>query len=1252
MAGLRSVNPVFETLPAVPPLSCDRDNPFGLRWLILACVLACLRVAVGSPSTSEDSSNWRREVFWTEVRNAHSAVNSVGLNGLPAKFGDSRKIHALSGVSNERLGDEALATVSKLMSVAFRFGGGEWQEQGSNHWTKGEEGCWQSIDNDDLIHSHAEFQSSGGIYFTWIVTRRPESKLDIRVKFQGARVVGDDEQGWILQFPTGYRQMARPILVDRRGAVLTNIARWSDSALCFTVDPTELPESIEYPIAVDPLISPEFEMHLLFDVNPEGTTGPPTIIGLDDEFHVAFRQGFFGITGPDLDIKLNRFRLDGGRIDHSALPLTSPTGPGFDPSVSTVGNRAVFVWEEIGGGSFDSYSTRIVAYAYPAGSNPEPGERTAVTELAEGERRPQAAGGQEKVLVVWAEPGNTLKLHGALLSPEGKLLEQGFVVVEETAEIVDYQIAGTDDGFWILYRLEAGDESSLRLRSLDANGRPFGAPVDFDAPENAAWSSFSVAESSRNLAIICVAKSVEDEPDTLRVYARVHDGGLKLLGSRVSNADGIDHPTVEIAGDIVFAGWVSHRSEDNVVTDRIEYAWLRLSEQNAEMPAVLASVEGPPVDGLAASEHRGVLFLAWREQWGNTLVRGLMSNYLDDARFGEAFDIGSGSSEQRFVDADYIDNVWTIVWRDEQIHMARIDAAGNRLEGTGRTLTESGTIGSNSRIAAFESGHLIAWKQFSPEIESIDGRVETVVEDEVVVGQDFRITTDRAVGTLGVASGEDTYTLAWSESFPRTLPLANRSHVLMFADIGRGGSIVGKREVLIRDSYIDSVEIAAAPNKSAIVWTSNAGIEVAVVSNEGESVKTATITERGTRPRIVAWNQNFIVVYKLQLDKTQELRMVRLSEGGLPEDTPVTLRSLRTSVSEFSIHLDGDRLRVVWTDRRDSDRVTGFGSIDAHLGVIDLSDPEERFEQGVILRSRRDNYFDPIIAGTAEQSLLLYRNSLPRSRYFGRWLVTESDGWKNGDIGIVDEPDGVALALGQLALVGSGSNLLDPDYSFQWLRRELPLFHEMTVEIRFPLAADSNGGAGLLAGWDDSADSGRLFLGTDMGGNIVLQSRNGDVARSSVLGRNFTDSAWVRFSRHKNVVIAYWSPDGIQWNYATHWPFSSDTLLEVGPAVNSGRGDMSSWAFSNNLFVGEPSVNSFTRGVLPVVELRSHSRLETGTLLVFWRPDAQIVVEKSENLQTWSEFRGIQCDEWGVCEISLPMEGPNRQGYFRVKASR
>jgi hypothetical protein len=266
-----------------------------------------------------------------------------------------------------------------------------------------------------------------GVEVTWILPHRPtgEGELTIEAQISGAEFASRSATGLHFSSPDlASRLTVGPVFaVDSIGRSWPVSVEAAGSALRINV-PQAIISEAAYPLAIDPLISPEFGFDAPIDARSPSTRAVPAVAAGESGYLAVWVQG----AGEAVEPGIYAARLDatGQLLDPYGVLISSIAGEQSVCAVASIGGQFLVAWSGPRGSSssdWDIYGARVMADGTLLDSQP-----LAVCSVAGVQCSPALAANGTNYLVVWRDSRQT-GVYGNVVTVDGVIaVTNGFPI--------------------------------------------------------------------------------------------------------------------------------------------------------------------------------------------------------------------------------------------------------------------------------------------------------------------------------------------------------------------------------------------------------------------------------------------------------------------------------------------------------------------------------------------------------------------------------------------------------------------------------------------------------------------------------------------------------------------------------------------------------------------------------------------------------------------------------------------------------
>jgi hypothetical protein len=407
---------------------------------------------------------------------------------------------------------------------------------------------------------------ASGVELTWVLSQAPSQRggLSLEVSVQGAETWQETANGLHLAGSDGIARMriGNPVAIDQSGKKWPLGLEATDAGFEVIVS-EEILAQASFPLAIDPLISPEFGMDQPIASTPSGVRATPVVAAGDDSYVVAWVQGKGNILDPG--IYAARFDANGQMLDPYGILLSSTAGEQSVCSVAALRNEFLVVWSAPRGTSttdWDLLGVRIRGDGALLDATPLPVAAVASSVQSS----PAVASNGDNYLVVWRDSRST-GIYGTMVSTNGVVFPTNGMPISAAAS----------------------DQYTPSVAALDANYL-------------VVWQDYRKATSSQYYSDI--------------YGARVTGGGVLMDTTGIAictRTNSQYHPSVAAGATNYFVVWENYDRDGN------DLAGARVSAEGVVLDPVPLSLGHAPsmqANPVVAKVENGFL-MAWQE-YGNS----------------------------------------------------------------------------------------------------------------------------------------------------------------------------------------------------------------------------------------------------------------------------------------------------------------------------------------------------------------------------------------------------------------------------------------------------------------------------------------------------------------------------------------------------------------------------------------------------------------------------------------------------------
>jgi len=806
---------------------------------------------------------------------------------------------------------------------------------------------------------HVEARAAG-IEVTWVLQQAPAGEGDLIIdwQFKGRTAGQPVEAGW--RFAGGSPRaniiVGEAVAVDATGRRLRLETSAQPHGLAIVVPPSFL-ASAQFPIAIDPLISAEFELS-----EPVTTAAPsaqfaPAIASDGTNYLVVWHDNR---NGAKLDLYAARVATNGTVLDPSGFAITTATNDQWYPAATFNGTNYLVAWQDARVGAQDIYATRVT----PDGTVLETNGLAVVT-TSNDQRLPVVASLNGDFLVVWQDGRNgaaNQDIYAARIRGTGLLIEtNGFLVsnANNSQSAPAVGVVGTNYvAAWHDFR------SGVSLDVYAARITRNGAVLDANAfvVSAAAHDQWNVAIAGNGAAGLITWQDGRNGTDEDIFGARIDEGGSVLdpNGIGISQQPGEQRsPAVGVLGADYFVVW-----QDSPGGGGIDLYGTRVTSAGA-----VGSATGTLLSDAANDQRFPAIAMAGDQAF---VVWEDIRNGANTDIFGSRIDLNglpldSGnllvSTVANAQETPAVASNGTLhlaVWRDFRadplgdIYGARVAADGTVLDPLGLVICNASNYQLAPRVAASGGDFLVAWQDFRNGIHDDILGARVTGGGAVLDPNGLLISTAPGAQRLpDVAGTTNGYLVAWQDR------RSGSSDDIFGTRVGTDGSIQDVNGLAICATLGDQKAPTAAglDDRYFVAWedlrggASNRVFGTSVQANgtigTANGFALSSVTGDQLAPRIAASTNQFLAIWQGATNGSGfNIFGTRITAAGVVLETnSITINAATGDQTGPAVASKGGDFMVVWEDQRTAGRtnlfatrITGNGSVLEPAGEVTAPD--------------------------------------------------------------------------------------------------------------------------------------------------------------------------------------------------------------------------------------------------------------------------------------------------------------------------
>ena len=812
------------------------------------------------------------------------------------------------------------------------------------------------LESDLGLVEHYETRAEG-VAVTWVFAKRlpGADSLTVEAELTGLTYTGQTDRGHHFADATGTARLrvGQTKLVDATGRQWDLATRSSGDHLRVEV-PAALLAQASYPLAIDPVIGPEFGLDAPVILPALGQQDSPAVASNGHDYLVVWsdhRRGTIGTFGA-------RVSEAGQVLDPGGIEINTSGINAAAPTVASNGTEYFVVWADNrnwGRSAVDLYGARVTSTGIVM--DPE-GVGIGATD-GRNDRTAIASDGKDYFVVWCALISNKNGIAGARVSDAGQLLDTNAIPV--ASEGWSPAVAPNGSGYFVVWA----------HNSLIAGARVSGSGTVID--------SNPITICSTNCASPAVASNGEDYLviwEDFRNYADIYGARVSGAGSLLDTnglpigafGGGQFEPKVAWNGKDYLVVWTDHRDWDQT---RRDIYGARVSEGGT-----VREPGGFPIttavryqDQPSVASNGTDFFVAWRDQssendyrtWNVWGARVTDAGSIADPN---GIQISTSANNQMQPAVAFNGTHYLAAWVDGFDYDAWINAfsiRGVRLDINGSVVDPSGIeIGRkdvsqlNPAIASNGTDFLVVWSNTQRANNAHAARVSrngTVLDlDEFAVS---RSPAGGAGGSSAAASDGSDYLVVWEDS-------RNGSYDIYGARVSRLGVVSPAEDIPIcrLASKQAAPSVAFLGNSYLVVWedyrNAKAQIFGTLVSTRGVVVDTngfliGTSSKGAYSPSVAANGADYFVAWEdyrngtvvtntdngeVFLTKPDIFGSRVSATGSVSDTTGIAVCAVNGDQSLPAVTASGGDFLVVWQDERHvpvcdlyGARVSGSGTV-------------------------------------------------------------------------------------------------------------------------------------------------------------------------------------------------------------------------------------------------------------------------------------------------------------------------------------
>ncbi len=825
------------------------------------------------------------------------------------------------------------------------------------------------LSKDFGVVEHYEVQNNG-VSVAWVFpTALPGSgAVEVTANLTGMSYAGQTEAGYHFVDGNG---MAR-VRISNAFAVDSAGNRWAlpmtvvqaSGQLTVTL-PADIQSRAVYPLAIDPVVGPEFGMDKAVPGPASGSQGNPAVAGLGTNYLVVWSDSR-AASDTGSDIFGARVTRAGLVLDPVGIAINRAYGNQKTPSVEVVSNVALVVWDDQRLGSHTIFGARVSVL----GTVLDP-QGISLSAATAGQFNPKVAAGSTNYLVVWEDDRNASTnnsdIYGTRVALSGTVLDPaGIAISTDPASQHDPTVVSIAGGFFVGWD---DDRNSITTGTDIYGARVSSAGVLLD-PAGVALTTTNRNQvypvgvvNAGNVLVVWQSRRTSSSQSDGIYGTRLNftNNTVNVLDTNgiaiCTNTASQKYPAICALTNGFLVVWRDNRnnftSSYDIYGSRVDTNGVVLDSNGFVLCNNVASQNNPAVAGSKAGA-----FVAWtdgRNAFGNNIYGTRIANggvVLDTNSLAVSL---SGAPELNPVVAFNGTN-YLVAWEDyRNFAGADVDIRGARVSGKGLVLDPAGinictqqSAQQHPSVAASGGEFLVAWADSrNAQTTGLD-IYGTRISGAGVVLDPSGLTLSQAANdeaSPAVAGNASSFLVAWEDN------RNNNGVPDIFATyVSQSGGISNPLGIPITQNVGNGGNrptIAASANQFLIAWDDGSDIYAARLMNNGTlldpSGSSLQLANNGNEihPSAAALGLNYLVAWQDYRNTTADIFAGRvLSDGTVPDFNGVPICTLPNDQINPVVGATLNTWLVVWQNTGTLDgndlycaRVGPNGAVQDYLSV-------------------------------------------------------------------------------------------------------------------------------------------------------------------------------------------------------------------------------------------------------------------------------------------------------------------------------
>ncbi|HSH16259.1 MAG TPA: immunoglobulin domain-containing protein [Verrucomicrobiae bacterium] len=828
---------------------------------------------------------------------------------------------------------------------------------------------------------HVEARAQG-VEVTWVLGRPPDANGDLTIdwEFTGRSLPAGQGTGWRLagNSPRANVLVSEAIAVDSAGRRLRLEARATGHGLVILVPETFLHAAV-YPVAIDPLISAEFDLD-----SPVTTAAPsaqfsPAAASDGTDYLVIWHDNR---NGAGLDLYAARVTGGGVVLDPSGFAISTALNDQWQAAVAYNGTNYLVAWQDARNGGQDIYAARVTPSGQVLETNGLP-----VATIANDQRVPAVASLNGDFLVTWQDGRNgaaNQDIYAARITGGGTLVETNGFVVSNAA---NSQSAPANAVVGTNYVVVWHDfRSGVSLDVYAARVTPGGTLLDANAfvVSAAANDQWNIAIASAGATGLITWQDGRNGTDDDLYGARVNESGgvLDAAGLAISQqAHQQRLPAVGGLGENFFVTW-----QDSRLGAGFDLYGTTVNSANG----TIGSVAGTLI-AQAANDQRlptvvrsgDELLVVW-EDIRNGIHTDIMGCRIDLAGTplnNEPLLVSTVANAQEAPAIASNGSIHLAVWRDFRndplgdVYGARIGADGALLDPAGIAISTAANYQLAPQVAASGDDFLVVWQDFRNGVHDDVVGARVTAAGSVLDPQGLLVSTALGAQRVpSVASNASGYLVVWQDRRSGSGDDVYASRVTPEGDVLDANGLVicnalGDQQAPAVAGLGDSFFVAWEDFRDGVqkrIQGTRVNAEGQVAGANGFAL--SSVAGEQLAPRVAASTNQFLTVWQGRPDAGAfNIFGTRVSADGVVVETnSIVINASAGDQTRPQVAGRHGNFTVVWEDQRVAGRTNLFTTRLTASGTV--LEPA-----GELTAPDTGRHRLPAIASAGENNLLIYQ---------------------------------------------------------------------------------------------------------------------------------------------------------------------------------------------------------------------------------------------------------------------------------------